>query len=70
MLENKEYGKSSLEEKKDLDFKVKKEEKCVCLNIFVKCEKENRKEEDPCKEHKEKKEDCCVNINVFVECEN
>jgi hypothetical protein len=70
MYSSKEIEKNVYEENKDIDFKVKKEEKCVCINVFVKCEKDHKKEEYPCKENKEKKEDCCVTINVFAECED
>lgn len=43
---------------------------CVCVNIFAKCDKNQRNElnKNDCKSHKIN-EKCCVCINVFTECE-
>ncbi len=61
------------ETKKDVvvDYKkTKKDDYCVVINIYTKCEKDKKwKKEDHC--HKDKKDkDCdrCVEINVYTEC--
>lgn len=49
----------------------KEKDKCVCINVFVKCDKEDSCSESNWAECKENKfDDCCVDINVFVECDN
>ena len=49
----------------------KERDKCVCINVFVKCDKEDSRSESNWTECKENKfDDCCVNINVFAECDN
>ncbi|MDD2377974.1 MAG: hypothetical protein PHD10_04430 [Bacilli bacterium] len=68
MLE-KEFEDNFLEEKKDYDFKCKKDDCCVCINVYTKCDKDHPWKKDE-KFYKDgKKEDCCVCINVYTECE-
>lgn len=60
-----------LEEYKKPDGK-KKEECCVCINVFTKCDKKHCKKDhkfcDNNKDKKDKEEDCCVCVNIYTEC--
>jgi hypothetical protein len=67
MLED-EKLEELLDTKAAADMVFKKENCCVCINIYTKCEKDcPLKREKGCYENK--KEDCCVCLNVYTKCE-
>lgn len=54
-----------------MDSCKKENNKCVCINVFVKCDKkESCSETDWTECKKNKSDNCCVEINVFTECDN
>lgn len=69
MFESKEKGYS--EDLMQQDFSFKKEDGCVTINIFTKCDKKHpwKKEEKLHDIPAKKKEENCVSINIFTECE-
>jgi hypothetical protein len=44
------------------------EDKCVRVNIYVKCDKNERYHEQSWEKHDYKKEDSCVEVNVYTQC--
>lgn len=51
------------------DCECKKDnEKCVCVNIFVKCDKKDAYGNEMWEKKDCLKDDCCVRVNVFAEC--
>ena len=68
MFDDKGLDKDIFDDVAELDMKFKKEDCCVCINVYTRCDKNHPwKKDDKC--GKDKKEDCCVCINVYTECE-
>lgn len=52
------------------EYNYKKEnEKCVCVNVFVKCDKKDHCGKDVWEQKEFKKDECCVEVNIFTECD-
>lgn len=53
----------------ECDYK-KEKQKCVCVNIFVKCDKKDAYGKEVWEKKDFNKDDCCVEVNIFTECDN